>query len=243
MSLPQVPPEGDSTRAYVHFHYCATDPSKKWHAWCAGPCMWFLCHPSKRSKPCVRLMTNGKVECSRCATDVLPQVLGYLPLYREVDARPVMIVLHEYTREVVDKLRLHQRVIVGREDSQSDGVYVAPALTQNPVFQSTLKERQRPADLTETLLRIWNLPELTKWYRATTGERASQDERPVRSSAVPLKSNGEPFSAMTQAAARRVQADVLGTDGTPPTDEALARIQREQNAHRALRNGNHKPKS
>lgn len=243
MSLPQIPSEGEAGRAYTHFHYCSTEPGKKWHAWVAGPSMWFFSHPSKRSKPCLKVLTSGKLDCPRCASDVVPQWLGYLPLYREVDARPVMIVLHEYTREQVEKLRLHERVIVGREDSQSDGVYVTPALTHNPVFQSTLKERLKDADLSETLLRVWNIPELTQWYRAVMGERASQDAIPVKSAGPRVRGDGKPFGPMMQAAAARVGCDVLGGDGTAPIDEALQVLAEKQKAYQRSTNGHHKKKS
>lgn len=165
MSLPTQPPTGGGERAYVHFHYCNTEPGAKWHAYIAGACMWFWCHPSRRTKPCLHIITEGKLECPKCGSAVAPQLIGYQPLYREIDSRPVFIVLHEYTRETVDKLALHTRVIVGREASQSDGVWLMKALSPNPVFSSTLRERQRGADLSETLLRVWGIPALTTWYR------------------------------------------------------------------------------
>lgn len=177
MSLPKAPPGEGGRSSYTHFHYCATDPAKQWHAWIAGACEWYECHPSKRTKPCVHIMTSGTLPCKYCAMGLPIETCGYQSLYREVDARPVFVVLHNYTRERVDSLKLHERVVVGREASQSDGVWVARALKPQPLFVTTLKERMRPSDLTETLLRVWGLPELVEWYRREFPESREHDRQ------------------------------------------------------------------
>ena len=191
MPLPQHPPGSGGKRARVHYCYVSTQPGQNWHAWIAGPCHWFLSHTKGRSQPCVEEMTDGEIHCERCAAGHQCEVIGYQPLYREVDCKPVMVIVHEYGREAIDALKLHQRVTVGRGAEQSDGVYVTPALKSEPRYTSTLPERMRPADLAETLLRVWRIPELAEWYRQTHGTPDAPLLAPPKK-ALPLFDHGDP---------------------------------------------------
>jgi hypothetical protein len=112
-------------------------------------------------------MTEGYLSCPLCAGADQPQVIGYQPVYRELDGRPVMVIVYELQRENVDALKLHQMVTVGRGPEVTDTVYLAPLLTGGQRYYSTLPERMKPIDVTETLLRMWQIPILTDWYRRT----------------------------------------------------------------------------
>lgn len=165
MALPQASPEEGRNR-HVHFRYVPTQNGTTWHAWLAGVPHWYLCHTLKRTKPCLHAMTGGKVSCPRCGESAEPEVIGYVPVYREVDACPVMVIIHLEQQERAEQLAIHQRILIGREAQKADGVWLSPALRPTPTFQTTLEVRRKPADLTETLLRLWNLPDLTAWYRS-----------------------------------------------------------------------------
>lgn len=204
MPLPQHPPGSGGKRARVHYCYVSTQPGQNWHAWIAGPCHWFLSHTKGRSQPCVEEMTDGEIHCERCAAGHQCEVIGYQPLYREVDCKPVMVIVHEYGREAVDALKLHQRVTVGRGAEQSDGVYVTPALKSDPRYTSTLPERMRAADLTETLLRVWRIPELAEWYRQTHGTPEPVSEKPVK---VPEKAPDGIISPKLRETAKKLLSD------------------------------------
>lgn len=173
MTLPQSSPERGRNR-HVHFRYVNTPNGTTWHGWLAGLPHWFLCHTRGKTKPCLHDMTSGQLECPRCGETQEPEVIAYLPIYREVDGCPCMVILHECQREKVDQLPLHARVIIGREKDRADGVWVSLALRPTPTFQSTLDERRRAADLTETLLRLWALPDLTAWYRRSELEKEKE---------------------------------------------------------------------
>lgn len=165
MSLPQSGPEKGQNR-YVHFRYVSTPNGSRWHAYSAGKAHWYTCHTNGKSKPCLEVMTSGAVHCARCGETGPLEDIGYKPLYREVDGCPVMVILHDEQRERDDAVSLHQRVLIGREDNPADGVWISPALSAKPLFSTTLDVRRREADLTETLLRLWQLPALVDWYRA-----------------------------------------------------------------------------
>ena len=170
MALRQSRP-GDGARSRrVHFQYVETPPKAQWHAWVAGPVHWFQCHDvNRKTKPCLFDVSNGELPCPFCVSQGEPDDTGYVPLYQASNGKPVMVVVHAYSREQTDRLKLHQRVLVGRGTSKGDGVYVLPTLNQEPAYQTTLPERLRPADLTGTLLRVWGIPDLIEWHARTTG--------------------------------------------------------------------------
>jgi len=80
-----------------------------------------------------------------------------------------MVLVYEDVRHVIDKLTFHQRVVVGREKDATATVWVAPALTPEPAYKSTLPERYRPADLSRSLLAVWRNREVNEWYWRTQG--------------------------------------------------------------------------
>lgn len=160
--------------AEMHFRYVGTKIGSTWHGWIAGPPQWYWCHTMHRTKPCLKELTDGQVECALCGQARAPQNVGYLGVYREVDAKPVLVVLHDEQMERADQLRLHERVLIGREDNAADGVWVSPALKPQPAYHTTLKERMVACDLTNTLLKLWALPELTAWYRKGEQPAASK---------------------------------------------------------------------
>lgn len=181
MALPQANPERGRNR-HVHFRYVGTSNGSTWTGWLAGVPHWYLCHTKGKTKPCLHEMTSGAVNCPRCTETKEPEMIAYVPIYREVDCSPVMVIIHGEQRERAEQLSLHQRIVIGREKDQADGVWLSPALKRTPEFQTTLEERRRPADLTETLLRLWQLPDLVTWYRSqpTAAPEHEVEVKPVR---------------------------------------------------------------
>lgn len=229
MSLPQTPPGGGARRPHVHFTYVKTPTNAKWFAHLAGPAHWYTVHPKGKTKPCLHVMTGGELACERCEQGYDSEVCAYVPLWRESDGRPVMVIVHEYTREVVDQLRVHARVLIGRNEEKSDGVYIIHAPNPLPVFHTTLQEKMRPADLTETLLRVWGVADLVTWYRRTHGAVKAPE---------PKKSDGKPFSPMMKAAARKASQGNVTED----LDDLIGRIRKRAAAlPEPSSNGKHDP--
>jgi len=179
-------------------------------------------------------MTSGELTCARCDAGDIAAEVGYQPLYRELDAKPVFVVVHEYSREAIDALKLHARVIVGRGESKHDSVYVIPGLKATPVYTSTLKERMKPADLTCSLLRLWKLPELDHWYITTHGksDKVVSPPAPPPEPGVRKRANGQPFSPMNQAAAARAgvppEPSPMDEDMNAAMERAKARVEQKE---------------
>jgi len=205
MALKTKTPGGGGEKRRVHFVHLPTRNNQTWHAHVAGPCHWYTCHTKGRTKPCLHWLTDGELVCERCASTTPPEDIGYQPLFREVDGRPCFVVVHDYSREKIDQLRFHSRVIVGRGAEQSDGVYVIPALNARPLYETSREEFRREADLTETLLRVWGLPELIEWYHRTQRVPASSPVPPV----APAKKSAKPVDPMYVAAHERWTPDTV----------------------------------
>lgn len=241
MGLPQTPPGGGGKRRHTHWHYVSTEPGKTWNAWMAGRTHWYTCHTKGRSKPCVHAMTGGELDCTACSPLNEPEVIGYVPLYREIDGRPCMVIVHEYSREQVDQIGFHKPVIVGRGTQSSDAVWVQAHQKSSGKYTSSLRERMVPADMTETLLALWKLPALTDWYRR---QPAKSDNAVSLPEGTAVRDDGKEFSPMMQGPAKR-WADPVIKEPTAVGDvidvqrEQLERIQRGA----ASMNGKHKPKS
>lgn len=235
MALPTKPPGGGGQTPRVHFTYVGTAKGARWNAWCAGPCHWFDCHTKGRTKPCLAAISGGALDCPRCTPLDPIDEIGYQPLYREIDARPVMVIVHEHSREQVDSLALHNRVLVGREEEASAAVWITHALKRTPLYTSSLPYLMRPADLTETLLRVWNLPVLTEWYRKNVPQTAPAPTVKVK----PKKSDGKPFGPMTEKAAEKYSA--RDTDGQVQEEYDVIRERLKANAGnlKPSTNGNH----
>jgi hypothetical protein len=232
----KTPGDGGKQRR-VHFVHVPTKNNQTWHAHVAGPCHWYECHTKGRTKPCLHWLTQGQIVCERCASTAPPEDIGYQPLYRELDGRPCFVVVHDYARDLIDALKLHQRVVVGRGAEQSDGVWITAALNPRPLYETRRAEFLRPADLTETLLRVWGLPELTDWYDRT--QRAS-DNTVSLPKGTALKPDGKPFAPHMQAAAKRNGFDVVPDDDEPGDVNRIA-LERVMGRIPPA-NGNGKPK-
>lgn len=200
MGLRNASPGEGGRNLHVHFRYVSVAPGKSWFAHVAGPAQWFITHTSERTKPCLSWITSGALHCPLCGRAKEPQMLGYLPLYRSTDGCPVLVVVYEDQREFVDEFNLHDRVQVGRESEKGDAVYARKALSQEPKYKSTLAVRMLPADITDTLLMMWKIPELKEWAKQQPKVSDTAVSLPP---GVVLDSAGKPFGPMYQNAAKR----------------------------------------
>lgn len=192
MHLHQTPPGRGGKPTRVHWTYVSTEAGSKnhWSAHVAGKCHWFTCHEAGRTKPCLDAITQGVLSCPFCAQLLETKEVGYQPLYRESDGKPVIVIVHDYSREIIDRLNFHERVLIGRGVGITDAVYIVPSSVQTPRYKSTLPERNKPADATESLLRMWKISQLTEFYfnqRSAEEPMAAQPIAPVIEEPEPME--------------------------------------------------------
>lgn len=134
-------------------------------AWIAGDVYWCEAHEHTEkqpgTKPCLDWLTEGSLRCPRCRPHVVPTWIGYVPLYREQDHKPVLVVVHESAMDLLNGLTYPTYVMVGRVDLKS-GVFVRKS--DIPLSLKTENEqRKRPVDITRDLIAMWRIPELERW--------------------------------------------------------------------------------
>lgn len=212
-----------------HFVHIKTVQGEQWHAYVAGKCHWFTCHTKGRTKPCLHEITSGELTCERCGPLQPTEVIGYQPLFRELDSRPCFVLVHESVREVVDSRKHFERVIVGRGDEKSDGVYVITALRQEPRFHTAVPWKMAEADLTATLLKVWGIPELIEWYART---QVKSDNAVSLPRGIAVKDDGTPYADFYQGAAKRAGATIVPEGQTTDAfDLAKERLKKRATAN------------
>lgn len=163
--------------------------------WLAGPAYW--CEEAHEyherigpTKPCLHWLTHGEVSCARCRKQPKVTCLAWVPLYREQDSHPILVIVHENAADLLAPLRYPDYCLVGRMEATAS-VFVRKS--DNELSLKTEKEsRKRPVDVTGDLIGIWNMPELNDWLRSrgatVAREKVSAVEVPTEpGEGVPLK--------------------------------------------------------
>lgn len=246
MALRRGRPSERDTADPEQFSYTPTaGGAKPWSGWCA--CEPYFCKAhevprtfgteiKKITKPCLGWITNGALRCPWCKPFVTVPWVAYVFLYREVDTKPVCVIVHDSAFDLLEKLNYAHYAIVGREVGEANSVYVRLALGQKEL-RSVRPSRQCAADPTNSLLTMWALPELVEWY----AKQAEASDSPVSlPKGTAVRENGEPFTAMNQAAAKKNGAPVVSSEEGRRVVNRLAGGIGKPDAQPST-NGKHKP--
>jgi hypothetical protein len=119
MAFPKGHPgEGGSFRK-VQFSYFGTKPVTNWFGWLAGEPQWVLAHTQPLpSKPCLTWITSNQLKCVRCTSHTQPEWIAYVPVYRERDGAPVVVIVHESAADKLEGLKYPDYVMVLREGGE-----------------------------------------------------------------------------------------------------------------------------
>lgn len=165
MALRGNPPRGKN--GGEHWKYIGDHGPRGWYGFTAGPAIGLDTHPSvlgprPKTKPCLHALTGGQLACPWCGK--MP--LGwhcYLPLWREEDSRPCLLVMGEDMWDRASTLEPLELVFVSRGTQKSDGTFITKHGNRRK-FITSLPSREQPQDISAALLTIWGVPELTSWY-------------------------------------------------------------------------------
>jgi hypothetical protein len=177
MRVPSSARRTGARKKPVHFEYVQTERGQPWEAYLAGPIWWGYLHMTKPSKPCVAEVTGGALVCPFCRKPPRPVAVmkGWVPLYRRADSHACMVPVDEVQRDDLDALPPFTKVAVGRERGKGAQVWVRKCNVQDPAFSCTLPEKQVPADVTESLLTVWAMPEVTAFFSMSSDNALSLD--------------------------------------------------------------------
>lgn len=204
-----------------------------WTGWIAGEPYWALAHEHKPpavigTKPCLTWLTDSAIPCPRCRPKECPTWIGWVPIYREVDHEPCIVIVHESAMDLLAGLTYATRVMVGRTDDTSS-VYVRRAEEQRPVFASTHEQRQGPRDITPDLLQMWGIPALDHWMGC------SDNALSLDLSDAPAALEAKPFTADPPALHRSNDVPMAGG----AVDGSLNRVLKHVKDVESRKNGKH----
>lgn len=237
MRVPNAAPGEGPKKLRDHFTHWSIGGGERHHAYIAGPTKWVIGHPSdKGSKPCLLWMTGGALPCRFCALSKDPCQLGYVPVYRATDWKPLCVIVREDERQWLDDMKLHTRVLIARERDQGAALYIRPCVDQDPRYTSTVDYRQLPQEMDDSCLILWKMPELVSWLRcASVSDNAASlqpdatGERPKTEAPTKEKTPAEAPAGVNRLAAGSAMSD------------ALERLTRRAKEAAAESNGKHKP--
>jgi hypothetical protein len=240
VSFPNAPRRGKESSRPEHFAFLRGYKGEELYGFFAGPIIWLQMHTSDQgSKPCLHLLSGGELSCPKCKYGE-PARKGACGFYHWRDWKPYFLWVDDSREDVYEAFRWKHKIKFGREKCKGSPVWAALCLAQHDEFPTTDPRRLRPADLTESLLRIFDDAALTLWYRTTHGA----SDKPVSlPKGTAVREDGTPFSPQMQAAAKRYGAPVrTGDPETIETDLSVDYLQALQGRDtRPSKNGKHKP--
>lgn len=121
--------------------------------WKAGEVVWVWVHYVGRSVPCHHEMTGGDKPCPWCAKRPRVDLVGYLPMY-DLSGKPLVVIVQEYSRDILAGIKLHEPVVVRRGKERGDPVCVG-ADKGRAKYAPSSPARLDPADIRSWLLRLW----------------------------------------------------------------------------------------
>lgn len=240
MSFPNAPRRGKDRSRPEHFAFLRGYKGEELYGYLAGPMLWLEMHTSDQgSKPCLHLMTGGDLSCPKCKFGE-PTRKGALGFYHWKDWKPYFLWVDESREDIYAGFRWLSKIKFGREKVKGSPVWAALCLAQHDEFPTTDPRRRKPADLTESLLRIFDDAALTMWYRTTHGgsDNGLSQRQPPAPEQAGAKRKPAKVDPMYAAAHRKVDAAL---NGTGSTDDALDQALRRAGAAPPSENGKHPP--
>jgi hypothetical protein len=208
-----------------------------WAAHAAGEPYWCRCHEHNKhqhgTKVCLTWYTDAALPCPRCRPGVRATRVGYCPVWREFDGKPVMVIVHESAEDHLKGVGYGVRVLVACLE-QGSSVVVKRAEEQTR-FQSEHPLRQAPCDISLSLYTMWGYQQLVEWDAKQAREKKVKfNDAAELDTTTPAATGVRPELRAAMARAERI----AGADVDEVTRRALARAaQPEPHA-----NGNGKPK-
>lgn len=166
MNVPKAAPGEGPKKERDHFPHWSIGGGERHFAYIAGATAWVIAHPSdKGTKPCLCWMTDNALPCRLCAMGKCPARVGYVPVYRAIDWKPLLVIVYDEEQEWIDKCDTHDRVQIGREREKGARLWVRKCADQEPKYATTVARRQHAQDVDESMLTLWKMPELIAWLQ------------------------------------------------------------------------------
>lgn len=144
------------------------EKGKSFLAWVAGPALCVQAHIKNPTRCCLRRYIPGTVDCPGCRGMSRVDVVYYLPLYRESNDERIVVLFQRRWGEIIDPLRLHQQVRVGKGGRDNDGAWVVLA-KGGEMYRPPSRDREEDADISEWLPRLWGYSDSINGFMLRSG--------------------------------------------------------------------------
>jgi hypothetical protein len=182
-------PGGGRERRAEQFAYTPTTPgiAKAWTATAAAEPYWCTVHEHTKATPgtkiCVDWYTDGELICPRCKPSLVPTTIAYVPVWREIDHKPCLVIVHETAADLLAGVEFGVRVLIGCVEKGSS-VFVR-ATDEQPRWSSENPLRQKAVDLSTTLYTIWGYAQLWAWSNTVNAREPAREKVSVKGIAEP----------------------------------------------------------
>lgn len=127
--------------------------------WLAGPCHGLVCHTSRATKPCFKLLLGGDALCDGCAKGWKAEYFGYVPVRRD-DGKPLVLGIHEAQFWALDTIPLGARIVWGRNKGEAEAVWVKQG-PDKPTWRTYYPNEWPRHNITDYLaLKLWKRPDI-----------------------------------------------------------------------------------
>jgi len=149
------PSDEGRVRTWTHV---SVAKGKTFEGWIAGDAICVFAHcGDDPSTPCLRHYLGKRAQCKRCTDRHRTEWLYYVPLWREWDGgKPVLVIVHEEMRDVLERIKVGAYVTVGREDGKKTAVYIRPMLNGRR-FETAFEWKKRGQCIADALVTLFRM--------------------------------------------------------------------------------------
>jgi len=154
--------------ATQHATYLALKAGQKEVAWKAGEVHGVYGHRTHAHQPCVFDVTEGALQCPYCATGLIAEWRGYVPLWDQDWALRYVLVNEEY-EATTEATAVGKQVLVLRGKDPKSPLVIREEVTKLRMLPDRAPWNV-PVNTLLICLTLWKCDALTRWYRLNRAE-------------------------------------------------------------------------
>ena len=150
----------------LHWAYQVMKPNARVNAVWIGPVHGLTTHHLGQTKPCLKELSAGDLDCPFCKNHLAKRWRGYAPAV-DFGSKQVVFLVGQTTGAVLDRTPRGKRLTFGRGPGDTSPVAVVdyPGIAGNAIDKRFTAGGVYAdgVDLLPWLLRLWEIPDLTEW--------------------------------------------------------------------------------
>lgn len=147
---------------HLKFSYLKLDPGKVTKGWISGPSISIDTHFAAGTKPCLNMLTEGKILCKFCIAELRKSFTVFQPFYSDLGEKMVAL-LGENSKELCDALSYGEQIIISKGKHKNSS-YRLRQETFTSFACAYLIRLENQHDIRPWLLQLWGMPELVQLF-------------------------------------------------------------------------------